>query len=167
MSDFPQREVFDIKHEGKVTSLFNHLAFGYLNKLNSFRFRHKMQWVITGQVKNSFSRFLKSFLAYWLRDRSVGWILILPLLVVWLENESESGVSQTCPTLWDPMDGSLPGSSVHGIFQARVLEWGAIAFSRGSSQPRDWTRVSCIADRRFNLWATSDLNMWPNAFGFQ
>ena len=43
--------------------------------------------------------------------------------------KSESEVAQSCPTLSDPMDGSLPGSSVHGIFQARGLEWGAIAFS--------------------------------------
>ena len=43
--------------------------------------------------------------------------------------ESESEVAQSCPTLSDPMDCSLPGSSVHGIFQTRVLEWGAIAFS--------------------------------------
>ena len=46
-----------------------------------------------------------------------------------------------CPTLCDPMDCSLPGSSIHGIFQARVLEWVAISFSRGSSQPREWTWV--------------------------
>ena len=43
--------------------------------------------------------------------------------------KSESEVAQSCPTLSDPMDGSLPGSSIHGIFQVRVLEWGAIAFS--------------------------------------
>ena len=43
--------------------------------------------------------------------------------------KSESEVTQSCPTLSDPMDWSLPGSSVHGVFQARVLEWGAIAFS--------------------------------------
>ena len=53
--------------------------------------------------------------------------------------ESESEVSQLCLTLSDPMDCSLPGSSVHGIFQARVLEWGAIAFSR----LRDWTMTKC------------------------
>ena len=47
--------------------------------------------------------------------------------------ESESEVTQSCPTLCDPIDGSPPGSSVHGIFQARVLEWGAIAFSRYKS----------------------------------
>ena len=45
------------------------------------------------------------------------------------ESESEGEVTQSCPTLSDPMDCSLPGSSIHGIFQARVLEWGAIAFS--------------------------------------
>ena len=48
--------------------------------------------------------------------------------------ESESEVAQSCPTLSNPMDCSLPGSSIHGIFQARVLEWGAIAFS--DEQPR-------------------------------
>ena len=61
--------------------------------------------------------------------------------------ESESKVAQSCPTLCDPMDCSLPGSSVHGISQARVLEWIAISSSRGSSQPRDRTQVSRIVDR--------------------
>ena len=56
-------------------------------------------------------------------------------------------VTQSCPTLCDPMDYSLPGSSVHGIFKARILEWVAISFSRGSSQSRDRTHVSCIACR--------------------
>ena len=50
---------------------------------------------------------------------------------------SESEVAQSCPTLYNPVDCSLPGSSVHGIFQARILEWVAISFSRRSSQPRD------------------------------
>ena len=54
-------------------------------------------------------------------------------------------VAQSCLTLCDPMGCSLPGSSAHGIFQTRVLEWVAISFSRGSSQPRDWTWVSCTA----------------------
>ena len=58
------------------------------------------------------------------------------------ESESESDVTQFFLTLWDPTDCSLPGSSVHGIFQARILEWVAISFSRGSSRPRDRTRVS-------------------------
>ena len=50
-------------------------------------------------------------------------------------------VAQSCPTLCDPMEYSPPGSSVHGILQPRTLEWVAISFSRGSSQPRDWTQV--------------------------
>ena len=63
------------------------------------------------------------------------------MLVVYLESsevtENESEVAQSCPTLCDPKDCSLPGSSVRGIFQAIVLEWIANSFSRGSSQPRD------------------------------
>ena len=50
----------------------------------------------------------------------------------------------------------LPGSSVHGIFQARILEWIAVSFSRGSSQPRDWTWVSCIVSRQFTIWAIGE-----------
>ena len=52
--------------------------------------------------------------------------------------------AQLCLTLWDPMDYSPPGSSVHRIFQSRILEWVAIPFSRGSSGPRDQTHISCI-----------------------
>ena len=65
-------------------------------------------------------------------------------------------VAQSCPTLWDPMDCSPPGSSVHGIFHARILEWFAISFSRGSSQPRDQTWVSCTAGRFFTDGATRE-----------
>ena len=54
-------------------------------------------------------------------------------------------VAQSCPALCDPMDCSPSGSSVHGIFQARILQWVAISFSRGSSHPRDRTQVSCTA----------------------
>ena len=68
--------------------------------------------------------------------------------------ECESEVAQSCPTLCDPMDCSPPGSSIHGILQARILEWVAISFSRGSSRPRDRTQVSHTAGRCFNLWAT-------------
>ena len=68
-----------------------------------------------------------------------------------------SEVAQSRPTLCDPMDCSLPGSSVHRIFQAIVLEWIATFFSRGSSQPRDRTRVSRIVDRRFTVWVTREV----------
>ena len=71
--------------------------------------------------------------------------------------ESEHEVAQSCPTLCDPIDCSPPGSFLHGILQARILEWVAISFSRESSRPRDRTQVFCIVDRRFTVWATREL----------
>ena len=82
---------------------------------------------------------------------------IFILLSMMPESKSESEVTQSCPTLCDPVDCSLPGSSIHGIFQARMLEWVAISFSRRSSQPRDWSPVSCIAGRHFTLWASREV----------
>ena len=66
-------------------------------------------------------------------------------------------VAQSCPAVCDPMDCSLPGSSVHGILQARMLEWVAIPFSRESSQPRDRTQAFCIAGGFFTIWAILQL----------
>ena len=89
----------------------------------------------------------------------------------WKENPQEkifashipnSEVAQSCPTLCDPMDCSLQGSSIHGIFQARVLEWVTISFSRGFSRPRDRTWVSRIADRHFTIWATREASHISN-----
>ena len=67
-------------------------------------------------------------------------------------------VTQSYLTLCNPMDCSLSGSSVHGIFQAWVLEWVAVSFSRGSSQPRDQTRVSHVVGRCFTVWATREIH---------
>ena len=69
------------------------------------------------------------------------------------EKWNQVKAAQSCPTLCDPMDYSPPGSSVHGILQAKTLEWVAIAFSRGSSQPRYWTQVPWIAGQFFTIWA--------------
>ena len=63
-------------------------------------------------------------------------------------------VTQSCPTLCDRPDCGWLGFSVYGILQARILEWIDISFSRGTSQPRDWILVSCIAGRFFTIWAT-------------
>ena len=63
-------------------------------------------------------------------------------------------VAKSRLTLSDPMDCSLPGYSVHGISQARILEWVSISFSRGSSQPRDQTCISCLAGGFFTTGAT-------------
>ena len=65
--------------------------------------------------------------------------------------ESEREVTQSCPTLYDPMNCSLPGSSIHGIFQARILQTVAVSFSRGSSQARDRTRASRTVGRLYHL----------------
>ena len=83
----------------------------------------------------------------------------------------EVKVTQSCPTLCNPKVCSPPGSSVHGILQARILEWVAIPFFRGSSWPMDWTHISRIAGRFFTVWATKTkmdeinyliaMGMWP------
>ena len=62
-------------------------------------------------------------------------------------------IAQSCLILCNPTDYSLPGSTLYGILQARILERIAIPFSRGSSLSRGWTWVSCIAGRFFNVWA--------------
>ena len=80
-----------------------------------------------------------------------------------LSKESESEVAQSCLTLCDPMDCSLAGSAIHGIFQAGVLEWVAISFSRRSSRPRDWTWVSRIVGICFTVWATREV--WWHVMG--
>ena len=78
---------------------------------------------------------------------SVSCKLYIRITVVW----SEVKVAQSCPTLCDPVDCSLPGSSVHGILQTR-MEWVTVPFSRGYSRPRDQTQVSYIAGRFFTIW---------------
>ena len=80
-----------------------------------------------------------------------GYLMPWSCIIQWSE------VAQSWPTLCDPIDCNLPGSSVHEIFQAIVLEWIAIPFSRGSSQPRAWTWVSHIVDRCFTIWATREV----------
>ena len=115
----------------------------------------------------------------WPRDRSCVSHIVDRRFTIWAIRKVQfstrtqfSSVAQSGPTLCDPMDCSLPGSSVHGIFQAIVLEWIAISFSRGSFRPRDRTQVSRIVDRRFTIWATREvwrrpegdviLNQWWN-----
>ena len=65
-------------------------------------------------------------------------------------------ITQLCLTLCNPLDCNLPGSSFHGILQARIMEWVAFLFSRGSSQSRDRTQVSHIAGRFITVWATRE-----------
>ena len=107
----------------------------------------------------------------WQKDRHVlldfsGPSPCLPLrssfsLIGWSEVKWSGSVVST---LCDPMDCSPPGSSIHGIFQATVLEWVAISFSRGSSRPRYQTQVSHIVGRHFTLWATREVAAYRLGF---
>ena len=83
------------------------------------------------------------------------------------EREKKVKSLKSSPTLCDPMDCSLPGPSIHGVFQARVLEWAAISFSKVSSRHTDGTQVSHIAGRRYHLshqgsYSNSDSNQITN-----
>ena len=76
------------------------------------------------------------------------WVKPMPLSVAGAKSKAKGFwvlVAQSCLTFRDPMDYSPPGFSVHVIFQERILEWAAISYSRGSSQPRDWSHISCIS----------------------
>ena len=103
-------------------------------------------WTIRQSLSNPF---LDPFLYGPFQRMSSPVLYSKSLLVIYFIHESE--VTQSCLTLCDPMDCSPPGSSIHGIFQARVLEWVAISSSRRSSRPRDGTRVSHIVGRCFTV----------------
>ena len=123
-----------------------------------------------GMLGDEFTKVPGSHITYTLVDWCEGFSLGEVTGRFWVETESLtfkkkkvilqlcwvkwSEVTQLCSTLCNPVDCSLPGSSIHGIFQARILEWVAISFSRGSSQPRDRTWVSHTAGRLFTVSAT-------------
>ena len=77
--------------------------------------------------------------------------IVVTLMIMTIVKDCEVKVAQSCPTLCDLMDYTVPG-----ILQARILEWIAISFSRGSSQPQDQTQVSCIAGGIITNWAISE-----------
>jgi len=93
------------------------------------------------------------------------WELVMDWIGIRDKRGMKVKVAQLCPTLWDPVD-----YKVHGLLHARILEWVAFPFSRGSSQPQDWTQVSRIAGRFFTSWATTEaqrgiewwFNLLPN-----
>ena len=83
--------------------------------------------------------------------------MLLDLLYLYIYGDiSICSVTQSCPTLCNPMDSSPPGSPVHGIPQTRILEWVSLPFSRASSWHRDRTWVFCIGGRFFTIWATRE-----------
>ena len=94
--------------------------------------------------------------SHWSQFYSLSVLLALPITISLLFLPGHNKIPKVLAALCNPIDYSLPGSSVYGISQARILESVAIPFSRGSSQPKYQTQVSCIADRFFSALATSE-----------
>ena len=123
---------------GKWNQTFIFLNFLHMELLWSRNTLNKTTWIKSLATKWGNSLINQQAGKHYLR---VGVVILIP---------------KSCLTLWDPRDSSLPGFSVHWIFQARILEWVAISFSRESSWPRDWTRVFCNVGRFFTIWATRE-----------
>ena len=103
-------------------------------------------WIIKGKKTGTLMYGINLGLEIWSSHEFLGSSSILLYVLV----------TQSCLTLWDPRDCSPPGASVHGIFQARIMERVVIPFSKGSSQPRDQTLVSCTAGEFFTIWGTRE-----------
>ena len=130
-----------------MQGLFNiHKTINVIRHINELKDKNHI--IISIDVGKAFDKIQYPFMIKTLQKMGIEGTYLSILKTIY---DSESEVTQSCPTLCDPMDCSLPGSSVHRIFQARVLEWVAISFSRGSSQPRDRTQVSCTAGRCFTI----------------
>ena len=128
----------------------------YFNYGNSWRKSGKCLHILSNHIWVQFLFFPQTFVEL-IQKGQLGYTIMEYKHTLFSSmSEWVSEVAQLCPTLYDPMSYSLPGSSVHGIFQARILEWVAISFSRGSCRPRDPTQISHIAGRLFTIWATRE-----------
>ena len=124
-----------------------HISYSYISELQELQ----MYFFKTQTIVNTVF-VLQRFI---LPQDTVWWLMTRFKISLFTHN-SIKDVKSLSPTLCNPMDCSLWGSSIHGIFQARVLEWVAISFSRRSSSPRDWTQVSRIASRCFHHLSTRE-----------
>ena len=125
--------------------------------------KHTAATIWTSSPGTGSPDFCHHILLYLLKERSERFehlinTTVMTQISVWLKNCKDSlkvkkSVTQSCLTLCDPSNCSLSSFSIHGILQARIVEWVAISFFRESSQLRDWTQVSCIAGRFFTNWA--------------
>ena len=130
------------QHHSSKASILQHSAF--------FMVQLSHQYMITGKaIALTRLTFVGKVMSLFFNMLSRLVMLVICCLAFLPRSGSE--VTQSCLTLCDPVDCSPPGSSIHEILQARILEWVAISFSRGSSRPKDRTQVSCIAGRCFNL----------------
>ena len=123
------------------------------------------RWTFVSKVMSLLFKMLSRFVTDFLPRSKyllISWLQSLSQWSLW--NLAKVKVARLCLTLCDPMDCSLPGSSVHGILQARILEWIAVPFSRGSSQPRHWTQVSHIAGGFFTKLQLGNLSLLQGIF---
>ena len=121
----------------------------WVNSFKSLRMASGTEQRQNKQVNRDFLKYEYSILNFF--------YIYYSLKYYYYENESVKVlVAQLCPSVCNSMDCSPPGYCVHGIFQARILKWVAIPFSKGSCQPRDRTWVSCTAGRFFIIWATRE-----------
>ena len=131
---------------------FSFSSFTYNKRLYSSSSLHAIRVVSSAYLRLLI--FLPEILIPACASSSPAFLVMYSAYKLWKESESE--VAQSCLTLCNPVDSSIPDSSIHGILQARILEWVAISFSWESSQPRYQTLVSHIAGRFFIIWATRD-----------
>ena len=125
-------------------------------------------WLITPSISQTFSLALPGYTDMSMWQACNRLLNLLPSAsALNLHSESESEVTQPCLTLRDPTDCSLPGFSIHGIFQARILEWVAISFSRGSSRPRSpaMQEDSLTSEPPASMWNEHNCTVIWTVFG--
>ena len=129
-----------------------------LSHYNFFRINHKQQSQTKSETKKLFA---KSSFSNITTNKTSLLRIYFHLLIqsLFLHCSKVKVLAQSCLILCEPMDCSPPGSSIHGILQARILEWVAIPFSWVSSQPRDQIRISCMAGRLFTAESLGKLNV--------
>ena len=118
-----------------------------------------LQGIFPIQESNPHLLHCRQILYHWATSKALTQVILYKYkyICIYIYTHIHMEVAQSCPTLGDPMNCSLPGSSIHGIFQARILESVAIAFSKRSSRPREWTQVSRVVGRRFTVWAAREM----------
>ena len=124
--------------------------------------------MVSSLAENHCSRDYKTLLGFTVHVTTMSWVMCIIYFTAYIYYGPYSSicgcvysVTESCLTLCSPMDCSSPGSSVHGTLQARILEWVAMPSSRGSSQPKDWTQVSCTAGKFFTHWTTWEAHPHP------
>jgi len=147
-------------------------SFWILNKMKCLKKKSKM-FCIIGQVINLWISFPRNYIGmkYFVDFHEISFFHSLKLAessstcqsLLWVYCCCPCLVTKLCLILCNPMDCDPPGSSVHGILQAGILEWIAIFFSRGSSRPRDWTQVSCLGRHILYHWATKVAHCMNNS----